>query len=299
MARGVVILALAALAASLAAPPGRATDPLRAATPTEHSGERRVVIAGTGTVVAHKTSNLGPLVEGRIEKIHVNVGDRVEVDAPLFETRGETFKLKVDEAKAAAAVAEARLTQAELAWARIEPLSDRGVTSKANRDVALSAAQVARAEIEAARARLRQAEQDLADTVVRAPFRAAVTARYVDEGVFLTNRVPGGTGSSVIQLQKIDVLVAIVRVPSRDLPLLSVGAPATLKVDGYDQPIEAKVSVINDMVDPATRTVEIRIAFENLNYAIKAGVFVQAEIRPSRKSALPPSKVPVITSDGR
>ncbi len=268
---------------------GQTSDPLLKIPPHDSLIEASVTITGTGTVMAHKTSNLGPLVEGRIERIHVNVGDRIEAGAPLFETRAENFKLKVDEAIASVAVAEARLKHAELSLGRIGPLAERGVATQANHDTALSAALVAKAEIEAARARLRQAKQDLADTVVRAPFRASVTARYVDEGVFLTNRVPGGTGSSVVQLQKIDVLVAIVRVPSRDLPLLTVGAPATLKVDGHEKPIEAKVVVINDMVDPVARTVEIRIAFENAKYEVKAGVFVQAEIRAVQRSALPPA----------
>ena len=274
---------------------GQSAAPSRDVQPGMRALDSQTMVAGTGTVMAHKTSNLGPLVEGRIERIHVNVGDRIEAGAPLFETRAENFKLKVDEAIASVAVAEARLKQAEQAWARIGPLAERGVATQANRDTTLGAAHVAKAEIEAARARLRQAEQDLADTVVRAPFRASVTARYVDEGVFLTNRVPGGTGSSVVQLQKIDVLVAIVRVPSRDLPLLTVGAPATLKVDGHEKPIEAKVVVINDMVDPVARTVEIRIAFENSNYEIKAGVFVQAEIRAVRKSTLPPATSKTVT----
>src|SRR5581483_11711678 len=104
MARGVLFLAIGALAGSVGAASGQVADPLRKALPNERPGEASETIAGTGTIVAHKTSSLGPLVEGRIENIHVNVGDRVEAGAPLFQTRSEIFKLKVDEAKAAVAV---------------------------------------------------------------------------------------------------------------------------------------------------------------------------------------------------
>lgn len=247
-------------------------------------GAAQQVISGTGTLMPHKSSGLGPLVEGRIERIHVNVGDRVEAGAPLFETRSEIYRLKVDEMKASLAMAEARLKQAQLTLDRTDRLSDRGVASVASRDNATSAVLVATGEVELARARLRQAEQDLADTIVRAPFKGTITARYVDEGVFLTNRVPGGTGSSVVQIQKIDLVVAIVRVPSRDLPRLSVGNPASLRIDGVEEPVAAKVDIINDMVDPATRTVEIRLGVDNSKYAIRPGVFVQAEVRPTARS---------------
>ncbi len=237
------------------------------------------VVIGTGTLMPHKSSSLGPLVEGRIERIHVNVGDRVEAGMPLFEIRAGGYRLRVEEMKAALAVAEARLKQAQLTLNRSDRLADRGVTSMASHDSASSAVLVATAEVDLARARLRQAEQDLSDTVVRAPFRGTITARLVDEGVFLTNRVPGGSGSSVIQIQKIDILVAIVRIPSRDLSHMSLGTPATLRVDGVDRPVAAKVDVINDMVDVATRTVEIRLGVDNSDYAIRPGVFVQAELR--------------------
>jgi len=254
--------------------------------------ERAVTaISGTGTLMPHKTSSLGPLVEGRIERVHVNVGDRVEAGAPLFETRSETYRLKVEELKASLAMAEARLNHAQLTLDRTDRLSDRGVASVATKDTATSALLVATGEVELARARLRQAEQDLADTTVRAPFKGTITARYVDEGVFLTNRVPGGTGSSVVQIQKIDLVVAIVRVPSRDLPKLSVGDPATLRIDGVEQPIAAKVDIINDMVDPATRTVEVRLGVNNSTYAIRPGVFVQAEIRPAVRSDDPAGSI--------
>lgn len=257
-------------------------------------------ITGTGTLMPHKSSNLGPLVEGRVERIHVNVGDRVEAGSPLFEMRPETYQLKVEEMKAAVAMADAKLKQAQQNMGRTDRLSDRGIASVATKDNVTGALHVATGEVELAKARLRQAEQEFADTVVRAPFRGAVTVRYVDEGVFLTNRVPGGTGSSVVQVQKIDILVAVVRVPSRDLPRLSVGSHATLRIDGVDKPVTAKVDIINDMVDPATRTVEIRLGIDNVKYLIRPGVFVQAEIRPIQKATeLSPQARPAEQPDRR
>lgn len=41
-------------------------------------------IIGTGSIAAHKTSNIGPRVDGIIEEIYVRVGDRVEAGAPFF-----------------------------------------------------------------------------------------------------------------------------------------------------------------------------------------------------------------------
>ncbi len=59
--------------------------------------------------------------------------------------------------------------------------------------------------------------------------------------------------------------------------------PGLLRIDGVEEPVAAKVDIINDMVDPATRTVEIRLGVDNSGYAIRPGVFVQAEVRPTAR----------------
>ena len=256
----------------------------------------RAVIA-TGTIVADKTSNLGPIVEGRIEKIHVDSGDRVEKGDPLFETRRVTFDLKAKEAKAGLAMTKARVDEARLSFERIDKLFKRGSASAATRDTALSKLQVAQAEAETAAVKLQYAERDLKDSVMRAPFRGVVTERFVDEGVYLTNRATGGSGAGVVQLQKIDVLMAVMGVPSRDLPKIKAGDPVSMQIDGMPEPVEAKISVINDRVDAVTRTAEIRVKIDNKDYRIRSGVFVMARIKPELGKALVIPKAAVVTNN--
>ena len=255
-------------------------------------------VIGTGTVFAHKSSRIGPTVEGQLVAVHVKVGDHVEHNEPLFQVQPNKYRLVFEEAKARLAMARAKLADAQPAYERAKSLHQRGTTSKALLDKASSALAVVRSEIELATVTVKSAKRDLDDTVVRAPFTGVITYRYKDEGVYLSPRVPSGN-SAVIEIQKIDVVVVIVQVPARFLERLFIGARTRIKIDGLAAPVEAKVNVINHKVDIATRSAEVRIAIRNEDYSIRPGQFVRAQIFPKARNAIVVPRQTVRGSRGR
>lgn len=242
-------------------------------------------ITGTGTIFAHKTSKIGPLVGGQVSKIYINVGDRVQEGDPLFKIHADRYHFAYEETKAHLAMAIARSKDALPTLERAKELFKKGSLSQSRLDKASSAVALIRAEITLAEVNMKQAKKNLDDTVVQAPFAGAITSRFVDEGVYLSTQVPGSS-SAIVELQKIDIAVAIIQIPARELENIHVGAPVKLIIDGISNPVDAQVTIINDKIDIATRTAEIRIGLENSDYSIKPGLFVQAEVSPKSRSAI-------------
>ncbi len=245
-------------------------------------------IYGTGTIAAAQTSDIGPSVSGIIEEIYVRVGARVDEGETLFRTEIENYELAVTVAQAALELASARADLAQSELERATTLTARGVTSEARLEERQSQLRVANAERASAAAALQQANKNLEDTTIGAPFRGVVTARYVDEGVYMSTRIGGGLGggSAVVRLQQIDVVAAIVQVPEIYLSQLRVGMPGRLYIDGLDQEFESEIHILNDRIDPLTRTVEIRLGIANEDYVVRPGLFVRAEVFPDARSAL-------------
>ena len=81
-------------------------------------------IIGTGSIAAHKTSNIGPRVDGIIDEIYVRVGDHVESGAPLFRSREIDFRIRVDEANHALRLASAEAEKAARDKKRIDEKED-------------------------------------------------------------------------------------------------------------------------------------------------------------------------------
>lgn len=244
-------------------------------------------VTGTGTIAAHKTTALGPRVDGIIEEIFVRVGDRVKEGQPLFRTRDAEWRLKVAELENQVKLAEADVRNAQKVFNRSSELHEKGFVSSGNLDDARRGRDAANAKLGMAKAQLASAQQMLDDCVVTAPFDGVITARDVDEGKFMATRMGGmGGPGGVLEIMKIDIVAAIVNVPEIYLSKFEVGTKATIYVDSIDRSYESYVAIINDRVDHVTRSVEIRLPIRNEDYAVKPGLFVRVEVHPRPRHVL-------------
>jgi RND family efflux transporter MFP subunit len=240
-------------------------------------------VLGTGTIAAHKTTDVGPRVSGIIDAVHVAVGDRVEEGDPLFRTRPVDYEIRVREAESALRLARANAQKAERDLERMRTLHGRSVASDERLDAARTAHEMAAAQRDQAEAALAHARQNLADTTVRAPYRGVITRRFVDEGAMLSTMMTAG--NAVVQIMKVDVVAAIVQLPEAHLARVRVGTPGRVRVGGIARVYESHVHILNDRVDPVSRAFEVRLAIENPDYALKPGLFAELELHPEPREA--------------
>jgi RND family efflux transporter MFP subunit len=241
-------------------------------------------VIGTGTMLPARTSNIGLTVEGIVEEIFVRVGDRVEKGDPLFRTRQTDLLISKMELEAALKLADAEADQAARDLKRTKNLQKKGVASTARLDEMRAKNEIASARRDMARASLDGLEQKLRDTTVGAPYKSVITQRHVNEGVFLSNRMSGFGNSAVVEVQQIDIIVARVFVPEKYLSKFKVGSKARLYIDGFPEPFESVVHIVNDWIDVDSRAIDVRIGYKNDDYKIKPGLFVRAEILPEPRT---------------
>lgn len=285
---------VAALLVSFLVACGGETDPVAPPTTTTETvqvtavpvARERIVeeIVGTGTIAAHKTTDIGPRVSGIIDEILVKVGDRVEEGAVLFRTRSDDYEIRAHQAAALARLAGAELRKLERDVERVERLHAKGVASEERLDEVRTTHETALARHESAGAGLAEARQNLEDTTVRAPYAGVITRRYVDEGVMMSTIM--SASSQVVQIMKIDVVAAIVQVPGVHLPRIRIGTPARVTVDGVEGVFESEVYILNDRVDHESRALEVRLPIRNPDYRVKPGLFARAELIPEPREAV-------------
>jgi RND family efflux transporter MFP subunit len=238
----------------------------------------------TGTIAAHKTTDIGPRVDGIIEEVFVKVGDRVSANQPLFRTRDVEYRIRVREAEYSLRLARAEAEMVASDRARIEKLHESGVASDAQLQNTRARDEMTASRRGAAQAALASVRQELEDTLVRAPYDGTITRRSVDEGMMLRTMLSGG--AAVVQIMKTDIVAAIVTAPEVHLSELRIGTRARIRIDGLGDVFESEVYIINDRIDPAARSIELRLPLDNPDYAIKPGLFVQAELYPDPRPAL-------------
>ena len=253
-------------------------------------------IVGTGTLAAHKTTDVGPRVSGIIDEIHVKVGDRVEAGEVLFHTRDDDYAIRVRQARAQARLALAESQKLERDLRRIEKLHAQGVASEGRLDEVRTGYETAVARHESAEAGLAEARQNLADTIVKAPYPGVITRRYVDEGAMMSTIM--SANAKVVQIMKIDVVAAIVQVPEIHLSRIRLGTPGRLTVDGVEETFESEIYILNDRVDHRSRAVEVRLPIRNPDHRLKPGLFVRAELIPEPREVLVVPRTSVLGPSG-
>ncbi len=254
------------------------------------------VITASGSLAARRESRIGTEVAGRVLRILVKEGDRVEAGAPLFQIDPSPYEMGLRQAQAGLDVAAAEQRQIDADLHRGSALRKQNVV--AQQEVDRLSTQLAVAE-----ARVRQAEQvvglarhQLERTTVPAPYAGSIAQRLVDEGT--TALVQPQTVLLVIQ--ETAELEARAAIPESQLALVQVGDPLTVSVEGVPQPIATTVSAVSDTIDPATRTYLVKAIVPNANHTLKAGVFAVLELHPRAKSeVLLVAREAVRTEDAR
>jgi RND family efflux transporter MFP subunit len=152
-------------------------------------------------------------------------------------------------------VAEANLASAERELKRGQSLSDQQVLADATFDRVRTGAELAAAQADQARAGLKMAEQQLADSVLTAPFAGVVTGKFRNAG----DSVTAMPLTPIVSVADVDHLEARLAVPEGVEPFVKVGQKVTGVTTPGGQKFEATVRVKNAVIDPGTRTIEVLV----------------------------------------
>jgi RND family efflux transporter MFP subunit len=131
----------------------------------------------------------------------------------------------------------------------------------------------AEAAVESARTQVATAEQEVADTIVRAPFAGYISERQVAVGEYVTSSTPVATvlRSNPIKIQ--------IQIAEADVPHVSIGRGVSIEVDAYkDRKFSGTVVAVNPAIDPASRSAVVEAQIENSDNALRSGMFATARI---------------------
>ena len=182
---------------------------------------------------------IAPRVSGPIINIPVHDNQEVKAGDLLFELDPADYKTALDSAKASVANGEANLVQKQQDLDREADLFQRRVTSKQEFQNAQNALASAKAQLDAARANLKQSELNLGYTKVYAPVDGYLTNVNTSPGAYVH------TGDQLLAL--VDSSTFWIAAYFKETQLLSIKPGRTVKITlmGYhDEPFEGKVDSV-------------------------------------------------------
>jgi len=186
------------------------------------------------------------------------------------------------ECQAALEAGKVGLADADREKSRMVKLFEAGSATEQARDKAVSAAEMAAAQLKQAEAALAAIKITVDKATIESPVDGLIAKKYVDEG----NMV--GPGAPLVRIVQIETLKVVGGISERYLPRLVAGrTPVQIAADAYPQDeFEGVVYRVGVAVDPVTRTGEVEIRVPNQDGRLKPGMFARMTIVISQKECL-------------
>lgn len=256
-----------AMATSIGADPG--LEALETATANfETAAIERIF---DGTVEAVHQATVSAQTAGRIAEVGYDVDDFVDAGSVLVRFTEVEQRTALRQAEAQLVEARARLTEAEEDYRRAQNLRERGLGSQRDLDSALASRQSASARVTAAESSVEAARQQLAYTVVRAPYPGIVTERHVEVGESVSPGQPLMSGLSLERLRVATDLPQSVASEVRKNPVAAL-------ITGEGR-VEAANITLFPIADPVTNTFRVRLDLPEGQFGLYPGMFVKVAFR--------------------
>ncbi len=217
-------------------------------------------IKAVGSIEAVNGVQIANEVPGVIEVINFESGDTVKQGDVLLR-----IDSAIDQAALRTRRAEAQLAEQE--FKRVSDLLPKRAVSQSQYDEA-------KANFDAAQARVNEAEAQLSKKIIRAPFDGRLGIRMVDRGEYVA------TGTPIVEINMLDPIYVDYTLSEKNLPEVETGYPVVATVAAVrDRDFSGRVTAINTSVNPETRTVRIRATLDNQEQLLRPGMFATVMTR--------------------
>jgi len=205
----------------------------------------------TANVQAEVINHITPLMPGRIEKIYVNIGDRVGKGQLLVQMESTNLQLQTTQ-----------LANLERDYARYSELLKVG-------GIAQQTVDQVKTQIDVLKTNMKNVQDN---TQLRSPINGVVTAKNYDNGNVFA-QLP------ILTVQQLNPLKATINVSESHFARVKVGMPVSLKLDVYgDEEFTGKVRLVYPTIDAATHTFGVEVAINNQKNRVRPGMYARVTL---------------------
>ena len=229
-------------------------------------------------------------VEGYLQKIFVDEGQRVTAGQPLFQIDAAPYEVQLAKARAERENAQAQARVARLELERVQLLVAKSIISQTEEAVALAKVHAAEAGIAEARAHEAAARQHLTYTLIRAPFAGVINriplkvGSVVEDGTLLT---------TASDLADVFAYFAVGENEYLEYQKTRLRDPATankeahlLLADGAEYPLAGLIETVETEFEATTGSISFRARFPNPKGLLRHGATGKVRLTNRERDAI-------------
>jgi len=219
----------------------------------------RSYILLSSTVETETMVDVYPQVDGIIEELLVEEGDRVTKNSLLLQLDDTEHKLAEQKA-------EVSFRKSEAEFNRVKESFEKNIVSEVEYETA-------KYTMQEAELNWKQAQQNLSYTRVTSPIDGVVAERWVHTG----NRVQNGT--KLFQIVGTSEKIARVFIPEKEISMVKTGQKTIIIAEFLsNREFQGTIKRISPVVDPNSGTFKVTVGISDPNDVLRPGMFVSIRI---------------------
>jgi len=203
----------------------------------------------------------------------VRAGDRVKQGMVLARIDVKDYAVRASQARASLEEAKASLAMARKDYERNQSLVKGGYVAKSDFDRKQESLDVTSARVDVALAQLDQANNQLADSVLKSPLDGVVASRFVERGTLVAS------GTRAFVLVDLSAVKAVFGVPDSLLSRIQTGETLSVVVDALNhREFKGIVTAVSPSADSKSRVFDVEVTIQNSDGVLKDGMIATVHV---------------------
>ncbi len=250
--------------------------PVFVTTVTENSNNP--FLTASGKIEAVKSANISTRMMGYVDKIYVQVGEKVRNGELLLSINNADVSAKLAQVNAGITEATAAYTNAEKDYNRFTNLFQEKSASQKELDDITANYNMAKARLEAAKQMKNEVNAQLSYANIRAPFSGVVTNKFINAGDM------ANPGMSLLEVESPGKYQVVAMVPESEILNIQTNIEVDVLLKSLDKKVKGKVTEVSTSAKNTGGQYMVKVILEDSDANILSGMYATVQFPVERKA---------------
>lgn len=235
-------------------------------------------LTASGKIEAANSASLSTRMMGFVDKVHVNVGQKVTKGQLLVSINNSDLSAKQAQTTAGITEAQAAFNNAEKDYQRFQNLFADNSASQKELDDQRARFEMAKARLEGAKQLKNEVQSQFAYVNLRAPFNGVVTNKFIDAGDMANPGVP------LISVEGPGDFEVTASVPESEIAKIKSGTEVKVIVKSSDLILPGTVTEVSTSARNTGGQFLVKVALDKTDAAILSGMYATVQFPIEKKT---------------
>jgi len=254
------------------------SDPIVVRVSAVQSNGNNPFVTASGKIQAENSAELSTRLMGFINKVHVNVGDKVRKGQLLVSINNNDLQAKRAQVNASITEATAAYNNAQKDYDRFKNLFEENSASQKELDDITAHFQMAKARLEAANQMKNEVNSQFAYSNITAPFSGVVTSKNIEVGDMANPGMP------LISMEAPGEFEVVAMVPESEISQIKKGTEVDVLVKSINKTVKGKVKEVSTSAKNTGGQFLVKVALFQTDVNILSGMFSTVQFPITKKA---------------